>query len=53
MVVGELYHSETEVRTLAAEVLGKASQNNPRVQKQVVDNHIFFRIQVLNGLVSY
>nr|GLL49403.1 nucleotide exchange factor SIL1 isoform X1 [Ipomoea trifida] len=37
VVIGELYHSATEVRALAAEVLGKASQNNPRVQKQVLE----------------
>lgn len=53
MVIGELYHSATEVRALAAEVLGKASQNNPRVQKQVVDTDFsFLHIQVLNGLFS-
>lgn len=35
VVAGELNHDDTEVRKLAAWVLGKASQNNPFVQEQV------------------
>merc|ERR1711915_592931 len=36
-VVGELYRIEEELRTTAAWVLGKASQNNPVVQKQILE----------------
>lgn len=35
VVAGELTHSDSDVRKLAAWVLGKASQNNPFVQAQV------------------
>lgn len=34
-VIGELDREEAELRTAAASVLGKASQNNPIVQAQV------------------
>lgn len=34
-MAGELTHSDSDVRKLAAWVLGKASQNNPFVQAQV------------------
>ncbi|KAG7565345.1 Armadillo-type fold [Arabidopsis suecica] len=37
VVAGELNHDDTEVRKLAAWVLGKASQNNPFVQEQVLE----------------
>ncbi|CAE6075923.1 unnamed protein product [Arabidopsis arenosa] len=37
VVAGELNHDDTEVRKLAAWVLGKASQNNPIVQEQVLE----------------
>ncbi|KAL0714169.1 hypothetical protein Bca4012_021148 [Brassica carinata] len=37
VVAGELSHSDSEVRKLAAWVLGKASQNNPFVQAQVLE----------------
>ncbi|ESQ45309.1 hypothetical protein EUTSA_v10010449mg [Eutrema salsugineum] len=37
VVAGELNHSDPEVRKLAAWVLGKASQNNPFVQEQVLE----------------
>ncbi|CAF2111190.1 hypothetical protein YC2023_102028 [Brassica napus] len=37
VVAGELNHSDSEVRKLAAWVLGKASQNNPFVQAQVLE----------------
>ncbi|CAH9132093.1 unnamed protein product [Cuscuta epithymum] len=36
VVFGELSHPEPEIRTLAAEVLGKASQNNLSIQKEVL-----------------
>ncbi|CAH2064346.1 unnamed protein product [Thlaspi arvense] len=36
VVAGELTHSDPDVRKLAAWVLGKASQNNPFVQEQVL-----------------
>ncbi|KAH9328935.1 hypothetical protein KI387_001043, partial [Taxus chinensis] len=36
-VVRELYRAEEELRTIAAWVLGKASQNNPIVQKQILE----------------
>lgn len=37
VVIRILDHSESEIRTAAAWVLGKASQNNPIVQKQVLE----------------
>ncbi|KAG2329214.1 hypothetical protein Bca52824_000394 [Brassica carinata] len=37
VVAGELNHSDSEVRKLAAWVVGKASQNNPFVQAQVLE----------------
>ncbi|MCD9641537.1 hypothetical protein HAX54_027752 [Datura stramonium] len=37
VLIGKLNHSEAEIRTAAAWVLGKASQNNPIVQKQVLE----------------
>ncbi|CAH8385250.1 unnamed protein product [Eruca vesicaria subsp. sativa] len=37
VVAGELYHSDSEVRKLAAWVLGTACQNNPFVQAQVLE----------------
>ncbi|VVB05409.1 unnamed protein product [Arabis nemorensis] len=37
VVAGELNHSDVDVRKLAAWVLGKASQNNPFVQEQVLE----------------
>lgn len=37
VVAGELTHSDSDVRKLAAWVLGKASQNNPFVQAQVLE----------------
>ncbi|XP_006844772.2 hsp70 nucleotide exchange factor FES1 [Amborella trichopoda] len=37
-VISELYNSEPEIRTTSAWVLGKASQNNPLVQKLVLDH---------------
>jgi len=37
-VTKELNHSDPVIRTLAAWVLGKASQNNPIVQQQVFFN---------------
>ncbi|KAH0757068.1 hypothetical protein KY290_020561 [Solanum tuberosum] len=37
VLVRILNHSEPEIRTAAAWVLGKASQNNPIVQKQVLE----------------
>ncbi|KAF8099775.1 hypothetical protein N665_0237s0029 [Sinapis alba] len=37
VVAGELNHSDSDVRKLAAWVLGKASQNNPFVQAQVLE----------------
>ncbi|GLJ45723.1 hypothetical protein SUGI_0962250 [Cryptomeria japonica] len=36
-IVRELYREEEELRTTAAWVLGKASQNNPVVQKQILE----------------
>eukprot|EP01018_Ginkgo_biloba_P017580 Gb_32042 [translate_table: standard] len=36
-VIGEIYRVEKELRTTAAWVLGKASQNNPVVQKQILE----------------
>lgn len=40
-----LQHSDSEVRAMGAWVVGKAAQNNPTVQKQVLDegmlNHLF------------
>lgn len=35
VVIGELNHSDAETRKMAAWIIGKASQNNPLVQKQV------------------
>jgi len=35
-VTKELNHSDPGIRTIAAWVLGKASQNNPIVQQQVL-----------------
>ncbi|KAL1199821.1 hypothetical protein V5N11_013079 [Cardamine amara subsp. amara] len=37
VVAGELNHSDTDVRKLAAWVIGKACQNNPFVQEQVLE----------------
>ncbi|CAN0911370.1 Hsp70 nucleotide exchange factor fes1 [Linum grandiflorum] len=37
LVIRELNHPESEIRTLSAWVLGKASQNNAVVQKQVLE----------------
>ncbi|KAJ8562830.1 hypothetical protein K7X08_031282 [Anisodus acutangulus] len=37
VLIRKLDHSEPEIRTAAAWVLGKASQNNPIVQKQVLE----------------
>ncbi|VFQ87611.1 unnamed protein product [Cuscuta campestris] len=37
VIMGELHHSESVIRTLAAEILGKASQNNLNTQKQVLE----------------
>ncbi|OIT30004.1 hypothetical protein A4A49_14119 [Nicotiana attenuata] len=37
VLLRKLDHSEPEIRTAAAWVLGKASQNNPIVQKQVLE----------------
>lgn len=37
VLIRKLNHSETEIRTAAAWVLGKASQNNPIVQTQVLE----------------
>ncbi|XP_055802258.1 hsp70 nucleotide exchange factor FES1 [Solanum dulcamara] len=37
VLIRVLNHSEPEIRTAAAWVLGKASQNNPIVQKQVLE----------------
>ncbi|CAI9785078.1 unnamed protein product [Fraxinus pennsylvanica] len=36
-VIGELDHPDPEIRTISAWVLGKASQNNPVVQKQILE----------------
>lgn len=36
-VIKELNNSEPEIRTTAAWILGKASQNNPVVQKQILE----------------
>lgn len=36
-VIRQLDHSETHIRTTSAWILGKASQNNPIVQKQVLE----------------
>ncbi|KAF5746346.1 hsp70 nucleotide exchange factor FES1 isoform X2 [Tripterygium wilfordii] len=38
VVIGELNHPDTDTRRLSAWVLGKASQNNPAVQKQVLEH---------------
>ncbi|KAM7269003.1 hypothetical protein ACFE04_024500 [Oxalis oulophora] len=38
VVIKELNHPNTEVRRLSAWVLGTASQNNPTVQKQVLEH---------------
>lgn len=46
-----LNHSEPEIRTAAAWVLGKASQNNPIVQKQVLEL-CFYTSLVFNALIS-
>ncbi|KAK9934192.1 hypothetical protein M0R45_021344 [Rubus argutus] len=37
VVIGELNHSDAETRKMAAWIIGKASQNNPLVQKQVLE----------------
>ncbi|KVH88203.1 hypothetical protein Ccrd_024414 [Cynara cardunculus var. scolymus] len=37
LVVGELSNSDPEIRKTCAWIVGKASQNNPVVQKQVLD----------------
>ncbi|KAL6188340.1 hypothetical protein ACLB2K_039733 [Fragaria x ananassa] len=37
VVIGELDHSDSETRKMAAWIIGKASQNNPLVQKQVLE----------------
>lgn len=37
VIVQELDHPDSEIRTTSAWLLGKASQNNPFVQKQVLD----------------
>ncbi|PKI71556.1 hypothetical protein CRG98_008073 [Punica granatum] len=37
VVIRELNHPEPEIRKLSAWVIGKASQNNPLVQKQVLE----------------
>ncbi|KAF7838729.1 Nucleotide exchange factor SIL1 [Senna tora] len=36
-VTRELHHSDSSIRTIAAWILGKASQNNPVVQQQVLE----------------
>ena len=40
VVIGELDHSDSETRKMAAWIIGKASQNNPLVQKQVCDEFV-------------
>lgn len=35
VLVGQLNHPDTDIRKISAWILGKASQNNPLVQKQV------------------
>ncbi|KAL5732308.1 hypothetical protein ACOSQ2_032000 [Xanthoceras sorbifolium] len=37
VLIRELNHPDTEVRKLSAWILGKASQNNPFVQKQILE----------------
>ncbi|GMI98114.1 hypothetical protein like AT3G51980 [Hibiscus trionum] len=37
MIIRELDHSDSDVRKISAWILGKASQNNPYVQKQVLE----------------
>ncbi|KAK4373481.1 hypothetical protein RND71_008865 [Anisodus tanguticus] len=39
VLIRKLDHSEPEIRTAAEWVLGKASQNNPIVQKQMMKSH--------------
>jgi len=51
VLVRILNHSVPEIRTAAAWVLGKASQNNPIVQKQVLEL-CFYTSLVFNALVS-
>ncbi|KDO37955.1 hypothetical protein CISIN_1g015496mg [Citrus sinensis] len=37
VLVGQLNHPDTDIRKISAWILGKASQNNPLVQKQVLE----------------
>ncbi|KAL5538927.1 hypothetical protein UlMin_042835 [Ulmus minor] len=37
VVIQQLHHPDTDIRKLAAWILGKASQNNPVVQRQVLE----------------
>ncbi|KAK4779592.1 hypothetical protein SAY87_015698 [Trapa incisa] len=37
LVIRELNHPESEIRKLSAWVIGKASQNNPTIQRQVLE----------------
>ncbi|ESW18102.1 hypothetical protein PHAVU_006G013100 [Phaseolus vulgaris] len=43
-VTKELNHSDPVIRTLAAWVLGKASQNNPIVQQQIMELRVLSRL---------
>ncbi|OIW18302.1 hypothetical protein TanjilG_31442 [Lupinus angustifolius] len=43
-VTRELNHSDSGIRTLAAWILGKASQNNPVVQQQVLELRVLSRL---------
>ncbi|KAJ1410283.1 Nucleotide exchange factor Fes1 [Sesbania bispinosa] len=46
-VTRELNHSDSSIRTVAAWVLGKASQNNPIVQQQVLELGVLSKLMVM------
>ncbi|KAK7316568.1 hypothetical protein RJT34_00130 [Clitoria ternatea] len=46
-VTRELNHSDTDIRTVAAWVLGKASQNNPIVQQQILELGVLSRLMTM------
>ncbi|OWM89833.1 hypothetical protein CDL15_Pgr024582 [Punica granatum] len=47
VVIRELNHPEPEIRKLSAWVIGKASQNNPLVQKQVLEFGALSKLMVM------